>query len=83
MPGSDLGDFDENILPLLRHQPILTILDLTADNQGGKAYAGIMVALVRKGSKIGFEINLDEVHGAGLRMSSELLKLATLVKGGN
>jgi len=83
IPGSEVGRFGEDFLPLWRHQPILTILDLTASTQGGSAYAGIMVSLVRKGSKIGFEINLDEVHNAGLKMSSELLKLATLVKGDN
>ncbi|MCK9504984.1 MAG: YfiR family protein [Porticoccaceae bacterium] len=83
VPGGEIDHFRANFLPLWRHQPILTILDLTTSTQGGKAYSGIMVALVRKGSKIGFEINLDEVHGAGLKMSSELLKLATLVKGDN
>jgi len=83
IPDSEVDNFVEDLLPESTFNPTLTILDLTALDRGGRAYPGIMVSLVRTGAKINFEINLEEVHSAGLEMSSELLKLATFVKGDN
>jgi uncharacterized protein DUF4154 len=33
------------------------------------------------GNRVRFEVNLDSVQGAGLTLSSELLKVASFVKG--
>lgn len=59
--------------------PLLVIADLTSQKSTGKAYPGVHVALVRKGSKIGFDINLHAAHQAGLKLSSRLLRLARIV----
>lgn len=44
---------------------------------------GIIVTLVRKGAKIGFEIDLSLSRSAGLKMSSEMLKHARIVGEGS
>lgn len=62
---------------------VLTIADMTSQESTGTPYAGIQVALVRKGAKIGFEVNLNELNKAGLKVSSELLKLARIVGEGS
>jgi hypothetical protein len=41
---------------------------------------GGMIAFRREGNRIRLEINVDAVQRAGLRMSSELLKLARIVR---
>lgn len=64
------------------NQPILTILDSTESPQANTRRTNILVTLVRKGARIGFEINLDKARQVNLRLSSELLKLATIVKDG-
>lgn len=61
--------------------PMLTITDLTDADSTAQSRRGILVALVRNGTRIGFEVDLEKVRRAGLRMSSELLKLATIVGG--
>ncbi|MGI1679029.1 MAG: YfiR family protein [Cellvibrionaceae bacterium] len=63
--------------------PVLTIADLTTQDPTGVAHRGIIVSLTRKKTSIGFEINLQQANDAGLRMSSDLLKLAKIVKGEN
>lgn len=62
-------------------KPVLTIADLTDRRGVGQAHKGVLVALVRKGSSIGFEVNLQQAQKRGLKVSSELLKLATIVGG--
>jgi hypothetical protein len=42
---------------------------------------GGMIGLIRDGNRVGFEINLAPANAAGLRISSQLLKLAKHVKG--
>lgn len=64
------------------NQPILTILDSTESPQANTRRTNILVTLVRKGARIGFEINLEKARQVNLRLSSELLKLATIVKDG-
>lgn len=59
--------------------PLLVIADLTAHKSTGEAYPGVHVALVRKGSKIGFDINLSAAHRSHLKFSSRLLRLARIV----
>lgn len=68
-----------------RTTPLLVIKDLThlktSERPVGAVYPGVHVALVRRGSKIGFEINLSAVTDARLKISSRLLRLAHIVGG--
>jgi hypothetical protein len=57
--------------------PVLTVGD--AD---GFAQAGGVVGLTLDGERVRFDINVDTVQQARLRLSSNLLKLARIVKGG-
>lgn len=61
---------------------VLTIADLVEEGQSGKIYPGILINLIRKKSKIGFEVNLDEIEEHHLIVNSQLLKLATVLDGG-
>ncbi len=60
-------------------RPVLIIADLTLREAEGVAHPGVMLALVRDGARIGFEVNLRAVNRAGLQLSSQLLKLASIV----
>ena len=64
------------ILHLLEGLPVLTFGDLTdfAARGGG-------VGFVRQGDRVRFEVNLEVIRKAGLRMSSEVLRLAARVLG--
>ena len=64
-------------------KPVLTIADLTSQEAQGIAYPGVLLALVRDGTRIGFEINLEATHRRGLQFSSQLLKLAKIVNLSN
>ncbi len=59
------------ILKNLRNRPVLTVGD-----QQGFARSGVMINMVIVRKRVGFEINLPASHRAGLRISSQLLKLA-------
>lgn len=65
------------------NRPLLTIADLTDVNIPRNQRHDILVSLIRNGPRIGFEINLGKSRQAGLRMSSELLKLAIIVDDDN
>ncbi len=58
----------------MKGRPILTVADTE-----GFAQAGVMVGLVRSGTRIGFEVNLAPTRASGLRMAPGFLQLATLV----
>lgn len=62
-------------LKSLQHQSILTVSD--ADKF---AYFGGIIAMILKNKKIGFEINRGSARQAGIRISSQLLSLATIVE---
>lgn len=62
-------------LKYLHHKPILTISD--ADNF---ARFGGIIALVLKKKKIRFQINRGSAKQAGIKISSQLLSLATVVE---
>lgn len=62
------------ILPRLSRAPILTV-----GEDGRFSAEGGMVGLTRSGDQIQIEVNLEALHHAGLKMSSHLLELATLV----
>lgn len=64
----------DTILPRLRGTPILTV-----GEDGRFPAQGGMVGLTRSGDQIQIEVNLEALHHAGLKMSSRLLELATLV----
>ena len=75
-----LTDVDErrqnDALRALRGLPVLTIGDAE-----GFADAGGMIGLVSADDRIQFEVNIDTSQRAGLKINSQLLKLARSVKG--
>jgi len=62
------------ILERLKGRPVLTVADTE-----GFAQAGVMVGLVRVGSKVTFEVNLAAAREAGFRMAPGFLQLAKIV----
>lgn len=63
------------MLAKLARLPILTVSDI-----GDFARAGGMIGLVETDQRIRFDINLTAVRQANLKLSSQLLKLATIVE---
>jgi len=63
-------------LRALRGLPVLTIGDAE-----GYAEVGGMIGLVGVGGRIQFEVNTDLAQAAGLKISSQLLRLARTVRG--
>ena len=53
---------------------------LTVGDRPGFAASGGSIGLVRRGTRIGFEINPDNARAGGLRISAQLLELATIVR---
>jgi hypothetical protein len=53
---------------------------LTVGETDGFATSGGIINFVQENNKVHFEINADAAHRTGLTISSELLKLAKLVK---
>ncbi len=62
------------LLAAVERRAVLSIGDMP-----GFAEAGGVINLVRAGRKLRFEVNLGEARAAGLKISSRLLKLATIV----
>ncbi|MBI2355263.1 MAG: YfiR family protein [Deltaproteobacteria bacterium] len=62
------------ILRQLQGSPILTVAD-----QEGFCEAGGMINLITVSKRVAFEINVAAAQRAGLRISSQLLKLARIV----
>jgi hypothetical protein len=52
---------------------------LTVGDSGGYAERGVMVNFYPEENKVHFEINVDVVRRSGLKISSQLLKLARIV----
>jgi hypothetical protein len=73
------GSSDAKVLPeLLRvctSESVLTVGDTL-----GFAHAGGCINFFREGQKIRFEINVDAVRQSGLKIRSELLNLARIVR---
>ena len=63
------------LLRAMRKLPVLTVSDID-----GFAEAGGMLALVQNDDRLQFEVNRDAATLAGLRLSSQLLKLARTVR---
>jgi hypothetical protein len=64
------------LLPALNKAGVLTVSDVP-----GFLDHGGMIQFTFVGNRVRFEINLDSVESGGLTLSSELLKVASLVKG--
>jgi hypothetical protein len=66
----------ESILAGLGRSPVLTVSDIDgfANRQG-------MIQFVMDRDRVRFQVNLSATQKAGLALSSELLKVATAVKG--
>lgn len=64
----------QSVLEALRGMPVLTVAD-TADF----AREGVMINMRMEGNRVRFDVNLDAAESAGLKLSSQLLKLATQV----
>jgi len=64
------------IMPALGRSPVLTVSDITGfvDREG-------IIEFVMDHDRVRFEVNLAAAQRAGLTLSSELLKVATSVKG--
>jgi len=79
IPPSQLAWFKERMANKLS-APLLTVTDLTdaANMDGGQGVA--MVTLVRAATRIGIEIHLEHARQAGLKLSSELLKLGKILE---
>lgn len=67
-----------SLLGMLAGRPVLTVSEI-----GGFCEAGGMVQLRRDRNRILLRINRQAAEKAGLHLSSELLKVAELVKGGD
>jgi hypothetical protein len=68
----------ENLSVILRAVQTKSIL--TVGETKGFTRAGGIIHLVTSGDKVGFEINRDAADRSGLKLSSQLLKLATIVR---
>lgn len=73
--GSDQPHTLARVATATRGLPILVIAEGERSLQGGA-----MLALVRIGNRMGFDINLSMLRGAGLTASSKLLRLARAVE---
>jgi hypothetical protein len=66
----------EDIVGQLGQRPVLTVSDVE-----GFADRGGVIGLKLQESKVRFEVNMDAARLAGLKLSSQLLKVATQVIG--
>lgn len=75
-----ISDTDERrqgeALRAIRNLPVLSIGDAE-----GFAEVGGMIGLVAEGGRIQFEVNAEVTHAAGLKISSQLMRLARTVRG--
>jgi len=65
------------LLPLIKDRRILTVGD-----EKGFAQMGGIINFIIVDNKVSFEINVDAAKRAGLEISSKLLRLAEIVRGG-
>lgn len=72
--GSEKAGLQEKLAEL-NPLPVLTIGD-----SPGFMQAGVMINLIQRDDKLAFEINMKAAKAAGLKISSQLLKLATSIQ---
>lgn len=65
----------KEILAVLGRSSVLTVSDIPRFSERGG-----MIEFVLKGDKIRFDVNLSNANGAGLAVSSDLLKVALVVR---
>ena len=73
--GSDRKNLPK-IFAAIKGKPVLTIGEMA-----GFTEAGGIINLIKTGNRIKFEVNLKAAQKAGLKISSRILKLATIVSG--
>ena len=78
VPPDGLDAFRADDVPKDQHA-VLTITDLTASGTVPPADAATLIVLYRDDRRVGFQIDLPAAKRAGLRLGSELLKLARIV----
>jgi hypothetical protein len=76
--GKGMEDCEGDMLGQVRSRPVLTIGETR-----GFAERGGMINFIMVDNRVRFEINPIAVENASLRMSSQLLKLAVIVKTEN
>lgn len=81
IPHSESKRFSAEIQGGLE-RPLLTIADHTENGVKGVSRQGVLVTMVRQGTRIAFEIDPWQARRVNLQMSSELLKLARIVGEG-
>ncbi len=65
----------KNVIKLLRGHPVLTVGDeIELASKGG------VINFNKTNNKIRFEVNIDAAQSQGLKISSEMLKLAQVIK---
>lgn len=68
----------DTVFKALKGRAVLTVSDISRFSADGG-----MIGFVRKDDAIRFEVNTDTVESAGIKLSSNLLKLAQIRKGGS
>lgn len=66
----------QETLQAFNSMPVLTVSDSPDFIENGG-----MIGLIRDGSRVGFEIDIEAANAAGLHLGAQLLKLAKRVKG--
>ncbi|MDA3947197.1 MAG: YfiR family protein [Helicobacteraceae bacterium] len=86
-PGEELSLCEVLVLPELKEEELKTFISaaksskiLTVSDSEGYAGLGVMINLVVRDNKVKFEVNLDEIEDSELKISSNLLKLATIIQ---
>lgn len=74
--GSTEANRLRKIMEALDKEAVLTVSDIPEFSRHGG-----MIEFVTEESRVRFEVNLDAAQQAGLTLSSELLKVATTVRG--
>jgi hypothetical protein len=65
----------KEVLTALNKTSVLTVSDIPRFSERGG-----MIGFILDGDRVRFDVNLAKTHGAGLTLSSELLKVATNVR---
>ncbi len=86
IPKPEQKNFNEEATPDLT-SALLTIVDSTNETSESvnaiDSSKGVMISLIRKGSRIGFDIDASMSREANLKISSQLLKHARIVGEGS
>lgn len=75
--SSEEGHLKEDLAALDKTR-VLTVSDIPRFSERGG-----MIGFILEGNRVRFDVNLDSAHGAGLTLSSELLRVATNVRKGS